>query len=191
LGLFRRDEPAHLRLAREGGLVERDPRAPKASLATPTRRGGADSFGASVWREVGIHGMQRAREWDATVTTEAEGIDGDAATFVALPDGTLLVEDGPDSSLQALADAVERELKPPYRARAARVDGDLWGVQARRIDVRRIPNQEGEALELTAEGLRVDGRRAFGSVKELEGLGDVVRAERLDGDLWEVRASPL
>jgi hypothetical protein len=171
LGLFRRDEPVHLRLAREGGLVEREPRAP--------------------WREVGVHGVQRAREWDATVTTEAEGIDGDAATFVALPDGTLLVEAGPDSSLQPLADAVERELQPPYRARAARVNGDLWGVQARRIDVREIPNQAGDSLELTSEGVRIDGQRVFGSVKELEGLGDVVRAERLDGDLWEVRASAL
>lgn len=161
----------HVRLAREGGLVEREPRAP--------------------WREVGVHGVQRAREWDATVTTEAEGIDGDAATFVALPDGTLLVEAGPDSSLQPLADAVERELRPPYRARAARVNGDLWGVQARRIEVREIPNQAGDSLELTSEGLRIDGQRAFGSVKELEGLGDVVRAERLDGDLWEVRASSL
>ena len=161
----------HLRLAREGGLVEREARAP--------------------WREVGIHGMQRAREWDATVTTEAEGIDGDAATFVALPDGTLLVEEGPDSSLQPLADAVERELEPPYRARAARVNGDLWGVQARRIEVREIPSQAGDSLELTSEGLRIDGQRVFGSVRQLEGLGDVVRAERLDGDLWEVRASAL
>jgi len=125
------------------------------------------------------------------VTTEAEGIDGDAATFVALPDGTLLVEAGHDSSLQPLADAVERELQPPYRARAARVNGDLWGVQARRIEVREIPNQAGDSLELTSEGVRIDGQRVFGSVKELEGLGDVVRAERLDGDLWEVRASSL
>jgi hypothetical protein len=171
LGFFRRDEPVHVRLAREGGLVEREPRAP--------------------WREVGVHGVQRAREWDATVTTEAEGIEGDAATFVALPDGTLLVEEGPDSSLQPLADAVERELKPPYRARAARVDGDLWGVQARRIEVREIPDRAGDSLELTSEGLSVDGQRVFGSVRELEGLGDVVRAERLDGDLWEVRASAL
>ena len=161
----------HVRLAREGGLVEREPRAP--------------------WREVGVHGVQRAREWDATVTTEAEGIDGDAATFVALPDGSLLVEEGPDSSMQPLADAVERELQPPYRARAARVDGDLWGVQARRIEVREIPNRAGDSLELISEGLRIDGQRVFGSVKELEGLGDVVRAERLDGDLWEVRASAL
>lgn len=169
---FRRNEPLHERLAREGGLVEREPRAP--------------------WREVGIHGIERVREWDATETVDAPGIEGDAATFVALPDGSLLVEEGPDSSLQPLADAIEQDVQPPYRARAARQNGDLWAVQARRIQVmtiRRAP--EGNTIELTREGLVVDGDRAFGSVPELEGLGDVVRAERLDGDLWEVRASAL
>jgi hypothetical protein len=172
LTLFRREEPLHERLAREGGLVEREARAP--------------------WREVGIHGMQRPREWDATETVEAPGIDGDAAGFVVLPDGSVLVEEGSDSSLQPLADAVERELRPPYRARAARVRDDLWAVQARRIQVVAIRNDpEGDSIELTRDSLLVDGQRAFGSVAELEGLGDVVRAERLDGDLWEVTASPL
>jgi hypothetical protein len=172
LGLFGRKEPLHERLAREGGLIAREPRAP--------------------WREVGIHGMQRPREWDATVTTEAPGIEGDAATFVVLPDGSVLVEDGPDDSLQTLADAVEQELQPPYRARASRVRGDLWAVQARRIQVVKIRNApDGESIELTRDGLVVDGARAFGSVPALEGLGDVVRAERLDGDLWEVKVSAL
>jgi hypothetical protein len=172
LTLFRRNEPLHERLAREGGLVEREPRAP--------------------WREVGIHGMQRVREWDATQTVEAPGIDGDTATFVVLPDGSVLVEDGADSSLQPLADAIEQELPPPYRARAARQRGDLWAVQARRIEVMKIRNApDGETIELTRDALVVDGERAFGSVPELEGLGDVVRAERLDGDLWEVKTSRL
>jgi hypothetical protein len=172
LTLFRREEPLHERLAREGGLVEREARAP--------------------WREVGIHGMQRPREWDATETVDAPGIEGDAAGFVVLPDGSVLVEEGSDSSLQPLADAVERELQPPYRARAARVRDDLWAVQARRIQVVTIRNgPEGDSIELTRDTLLVDGERAFGSVAELEGLGDVVRAERLDGDLWEVTASPL
>jgi hypothetical protein len=172
LGLFRRNEPLHERLAREGGLVAREPRAP--------------------WREVGIHGMQRVREWDMTQTVDAPGIEGDAATFVVLPDGSVLVEDGAESSLQPLADAIEQELQPPYRARAARQRDDLWAVQAKRIRVVQLRNPpEGEAIELTRDGLVVDGERAFGSVPELEGLGDVVRAERLDGDLWEVTASPL
>ena len=119
MSLFRRKESLHERLAREGGLVEpeREPPAP--------------------WREVGVHGMQRPREWDATQTVEAPGIEGDAATFVVLPDGSVLVEEGSDSDLQPLADAVEQELQPPYRARAARQRGDLWAVQARQIDAER------------------------------------------------------
>ena len=176
MSLFRRNEPLHERLAREGGLVEPEvapePRVP--------------------WREVAIHGIPRVREWDVTVTAEAPDIEGDTATFVVLPDGSVLVEEGPDSSLQPLADAVEQELPPPYRARAARQRGDMWAVQARKIDVRRLRNApEGDSIELTRDGLFVDGARAFGSVPELEGLGDVVRAERLDGDLWEVSASSL
>jgi hypothetical protein len=182
LSLFGRKESLHERLAREGGLVPREPRAP--------------------WGEVGIHGMQRAREWDATVTTEAEGIEGDAATFVVLPDGSVLVEEGPESSLQALADAVEQELRPPYRARAARVRDDLWAVQARRLEVMALPNApDGDALDLTqtAEGrvMRVDGQQVFGTVPALEARGEregrdyAVHAERLDDDLFEVRASAL
>lgn len=136
--------------------------------------------------------MQRVREWDVTQTVDASGIEGDAATFVVLPDGSVLVEDGADSSLQPLADAIEHELQPPYRARAARQRGDLWAVQAKRIRVVQLRNPpDGDTIELTRDGLVVDGDRAFGSVPELEGLGDVVRADRLDGDLWEVTASPL
>lgn len=172
----------HERLAREGGLVERDPAAP--------------------WREVGIHGMQRPREWDATQTVEAPGIVGDAATFVVLPDGSVLVEEGPDSDLQALADAVELELQPPYRARAARQRGDLWAVQARRIEVLSLPGaQGGDAIDLTQTPddrvVSVDGQRIFGSISALEERGRregrdyAVHAERLDGDLWEIRASAL
>lgn len=172
MSLFRKKESLHERLAREGGLVESEPRAP--------------------WREVGVHGMQRAREWDVTQMVEAPGIDGDAATFVVLPDGSILVEDGPDTSLQPLADGVEHVIQPPYRARAARQRGDMWAVQAKSIVVKQLRNPpEGESIELSQDGLLVDGQRAFGSVPELEGLGDVVRAERLDGDLWEVRTSRL
>lgn len=174
MSLFRRKESLHERLAREGGLVESEPEP------------------SAPWREVGIHGMQRVREWDVTQMVEAPGIVGDAATFVALPDGSLLVEDGSDSSLQPLADGVEQVIAPPYRARAARQRGDLWAVQARHIEVKQLRNApEGDAIEVTRDGVFVDGQRAFGSVPELEGLGDVVRAERLDGDLWEIKTSRL
>jgi hypothetical protein len=174
VSLFRRREPLHVRLAREGGLTGEEPRDPRPQ-----------------WQETGVHGLPRAREWDATVSAEAPDLDGDTARFVALPDGTLLVEEGPDG-LQPLADAVEKSIQPPYRARAARQDGDRWLVQARRIEVARLADApQGEAIELTPDGLFVDGERSFGSVRELEGRGDVVRAERLDGDLWEIRTATL
>lgn len=172
MGLFRRREPLHEKLARVGGLVQPDldPRP--------------------QWQEAGVHGLQRPREWDATVTTEVD-VDADRVSFLALPDGTILIEDGPDD-VAALAAAVEGELPPPYRARAARQHDGVWAVQARRIVVLAVPNAPaGDALELTPDGLTVDGERTFGSIPELESLGDVVRAQRLDGDLWEIQADRL
>jgi hypothetical protein len=174
VGIFRRSEPLHERLAREGGLTP-DPPDPRPA-----------------WQETGIHGIARAREWDVTATADAPELEGDAARFVVLPDGTLLVEEGPEASLEALAGAVEESLQPPYRARAARQSGTLWAVQARRIRVAEIPDgPEGDTIELTRDSLLVDGERAFGTIPQLEELGDVVRAERLDGDLWEVHVAAL
>jgi hypothetical protein len=182
VGFFRRREPLHQRLAREGGLTPADPRP--------------------AWQETGIHGIPRAREWDAMVTAEAPGIDADAVRWVALPDGTLLVEDGPDSSLDSLASAVEERLEPPYRARAARQVGDVWAVQAVRLEVIALPDApDGDRIEVARNGdtttLIVEGREIFGSLPALEERGSregdafAVHAERLDGPLFEVRASAL
>jgi hypothetical protein len=187
--LFRRREPLHEQLARQGGLdlrpdlEELDPRPPLL--------------------EAGIHGVQRPRSWDVTTTVAAEGIDAAEAVFVSLPDGTLLVEEGPDTELEPLADAVERELRPPYRARAVRRGESLWAVQARRIEVIELAGAPaGDALDLTrtdegAVELRVDGQRVFGTMPALEERGAregpefAVHAERLEGDVWEVRAAAL
>jgi hypothetical protein len=183
MGLFRR-EPVHQRLAREAGML-----APDVETLRPS------------WDKVGVHGMSRPRTWDAVVTTEAEGIQGDAVEFVTLADGTLVVEreDG-DAELAPLADAVELEVSRPYRAQAVRKSASLWAVAARRIDVAQFAAQ-GDELELTAhEGgrtLLVDGQRAFGSVPELEALGEqqgrsyAARAQRIDGDSWEVLVDAL
>ena len=174
MGIFRRSEPLHERLAREGGLNP-DPPDPRPA-----------------WQETGIHGIARAREWDVTATAEAPELAGDAARFVVLPDGTVLVEEGPDASLEPLATAVEESLAPPYRARAVRQSESLWVVQARRIRVVELPGgPEGDTIELTPDSLLVDGEREFGTVPQLAELGDVVNAERLDGDLWEVHVAAL
>jgi hypothetical protein len=182
MGLFRRREPLHRRLARVGGLEPPDPRP--------------------AWQETGIHGLQRPREWDVTIAVDAPEIEANAARWVTLPDGTILVEEGPDESLQPLADAVEGRLAPPYRARAARQVGGRWAVQASRIEVLELPDApEAETLDLArnegATTYSADGRRIFGTLPALERRGEhegrdyAVHAERLDGDLWEIRAAAL
>src|SRR5438445_274871 len=81
---------------------------------------------------------------------EAPGLEGDAARFVALPDGSLLVEDGPDDGLEPLAAAVEQALPAPYRARAARQRETMWAVQARRIEVIELRDDlGGDTIDVT------------------------------------------
>jgi hypothetical protein len=186
--LFRRREPIHERLAREGGLV-------------PPPVGPPDLLGALGG--AGIHGLHQLREWDAVLTAEAPALGGERASFAALPDGTLLVEAGDEGAdLTPLADAVETELERPYRAEAVRRDGPLWAVAARGIDVVELEDDPGgDELTLSARGgereLLVDGARTFGSIPALERLASeryeayAVRAVRLDGPLWEVEVSPL
>jgi hypothetical protein len=152
--------------------------------------------------EPGIHGVPRARRWDAVATAEAPALRGDAVHFVSLPDGTLLVEeDEPDDALAPLADAVETTIPAPYRAEAVRRGPTTWAVAASRVAVVEVPGLRGDAAELVvtreARTLHVDGRPTFGSAPALERAGEaqgaeyVVRATRLDGELWEVEATPL
>ena len=186
MALFRRGESLHERLAREGGLVEPPPHD------TQPR-----------WGETGIHGLQRPREWDAVATVEAPGLAGDSLEFVSLPDGTLLLDEEVDAAAAApLADALEQAVRPPYRAEAVRRDGATWAAAARSIEVVELPERlEGEEIVVVSSTdgttLTVDGEQGFGSVPELQRLGEarhasyVVRAERLDGNLWEFHISPL
>jgi hypothetical protein len=180
LGLFKR-KSLHEQLAEEGGLIEASPRA--------------------TWDEVGIHGIARVREWDVVVTAQAPAVEGDTVDFVALADGTLVVEaEQGDAALDPLATAVEEQIASPYRARGARQTEALWAVSARKIQIAQFEG-EGEQIELTqtpdGKTLRVDEMPAFGSIPALEELGEemgpayVVQAERLDADLWEVRVASL
>jgi hypothetical protein len=85
---------------------------------------------------------------------------------------------------------------------ARRGEGGLWSVAARGIDLLEVDFQDGDEIELASVGgdldVRVDGEPWQGHIPALEHAGEaadgedyVVQAERLDGDLWEVRASPL
>src|SRR5439155_1277874 len=86
------------------------------------------------------------------------------ASIDSLPDGSLLVEEGADSSLDALAAAVEQELRPPYRARGVRRGESMWAVEASRIEVLALPDAPGgDSIDVTrtSEGtiLAVEGQR--------------------------------
>jgi hypothetical protein len=185
MGLFRRREPLHVQLAREGGLVEQPATAPRP-----------------LWQEPGISGLWRPREADTVVTAEAPDVEGDVVRFVALPDGTLLVEEGADSPLEPLAAAVEEKLRPPYRARAVRRGETLWAVEATGIEVLPLADAPaGDTIDVTrtseATTVAVEGRQIFGTLPVLEQRGEqegreyTVHGERLDGDLWEIKAAAL
>jgi len=184
--IFRR-EPLHKKLAREAHLEQSE----AAPIVDP----------GPHWGNAGIHGVPRPRRWDAVASAEAPGLSGDEVHFVALPNGDLVVdEDEPADTLGPLADAIEQTVEPPYRAEAVRQGEDVWAVAARRVEVAEF-EAEGDELELVVnDGTRtftVDGVRAFGTIPELERLGasqsdsHVVRATRLDGNVWEVTASAL
>ncbi len=183
MGLFRK-EPLHWRLAREGGL---DP--------------AEDEQARPSWDKVGIHGVARPRRWDAVVSAEAPGVEGDKVEFVTLADGSVIVDDGQaEGDLTPLADALEAQVQPPYRAEGVRQRESVWAVAARRIELAEFV-AAGDEIVLSEHGggrtLVVDGEQTFGTVPELETVGlrqgdsFTVRAVRVDGDLWEVQADPL
>jgi hypothetical protein len=187
LSLFRRREPLHVKLARAGGIPLGEP----AEAAAPP---GEPAETPPPLREpAGIHGLQRARAWDAVATVSAPDLPGERVEFVALAPGELVVLG--EGSAGPLAAAIERKLAPPYRAEAVRREGGLWAVGGRRIEVVRLPDTDGEEIELVASGdertLLVDGEPAFGSIPALERDGHVVRARRIGGDAWEVDRHPL
>lgn len=184
--IFRR-EPLHKKLAREASLEQQ----PDTPLVDP----------GPHWGVTGIHGVPRPRRWDAVASAEAPGLSGDELHFVALPNGDLVVdEDEPPDTLAPLADAIEQTIEPPYRAEAVRRLDQVWAVAARRVQLASF-EADGDLLELVAteesRALTVDDEHAFGSVPELERIGQgegdsyVVRARRLDGNLWEIEADPL
>lgn len=193
------EEPAHERLAREAGIDLGDEGYEGRGRPEPVERIPL----LAAFREAGIHGLHRQRQWDVVASAEAPELDGDQVDFVTLPDGTLLVEeDLPEGALSPLADALEQELAPPYRAQAVRREGDVWAVAANRIDVVEVPEEvEGDTISLAVQGedrtLLVDDRPGWGDLPTLESFAAqhhrdyVLHAERLDGDLWSVKVNPL
>jgi hypothetical protein len=194
LGFFRRERPIHQQLAEEGGLdYVRD-------LADLSPREPVDPR-HPFWQVVGIHGVPREREWDAVASAEAPGLPGDDVEFVALPDGSLVVdEDVPDGTLAPLADALS--LPAPYHAFGLRQDSDVWSVAAKRVQVVDVPEHvDGDEIQLVVtdetKTLVVDEMPSSASIPSLEAFAAeqfgsfVLRASRLDDLLWEVTVIPL
>jgi len=187
---WRRREPLHQRLAREGGLQTDEPAAVEPR---------------PPWREVGVHGVPRPREWDTVVSADAPRLGVGELDFVVLPDGTLVMDDSLDlepGSLDPLASALETELNPPYRASAVWRGGSRWGVAARRIEVAELPpSVPGDEIVLSVAGgersVVVDGEPSSRSVPALERLGEargkafVIRAARLVERMWEIEIALL
>jgi hypothetical protein len=202
---FRRGETLNERLLREAGLQEQQAEA-AAEASPPAPLDPVVAFrqqfdsGAGALAGAGL--PPRARHWDTFVTADAPDVEGNEVDFVALPDGTILVEEEEgDAALEPLANAVETQIALPYRAKAVKQTERIWAVSAMRIHVARL-EAGGDTIELTQTGdgraLRIDGMPWFGSVPELERLGEAqggfayaVHAERLDDDLWEVRIASL
>jgi hypothetical protein len=150
-----------------------------------------------------VHGIPRAREWDAVATASAPGLRGDKLEFVVLEDGTLVVDDElPDDALTPLADVLEGGLRAPYHAFAFRQSEDIWSVAALRVDVVEVPEEVGgDQIDLVVNDdervTLVDDAESPVDVPTLEQFASqqfgsfVLRASRLDDLLWEVTVLPL
>ena len=212
MGIFRRrrEETLNEQLLHDAGLdddtqataepdADPDPSADVQSPADPFAVTYAASDPIGIWTRA----MARPGEYDAFLEVHAPEIAGDTAEFATLPEGDVIVDaEQGDADLSPLADAVEKRLPPPYRVVARRGEGGNWTVAARGIDVLELHFAGGDQIELASiDGtidLKVDGEPWTSPVPELERAGEaadgedyVVQAERLDGDFWEVRASPL
>jgi hypothetical protein len=157
----REDETYNEQVLREAGLGDTRPLDPQAGLH-PAQ---------SAWGAIAGFGPRPA-EWDVFVTVAAPAIGGAEVEFATLPEGDIIVDsESGDSDLSPLADAVEQQLPPPYRASGRRHENGLWAVAAKRIEVRRI-ERDGDEFE------------------DVEGE-TVTRGSRLDGDFWEIQVEKL
>ena len=196
MGLFRRGEPIHEKLAREGGVDF--PRGVNEVAGPP-----AIDPRHPLWQVAGIHGIPRVREWDAVTSAVAPRLPGDETDFVVLEDGTIFTDDDlPDEALTPLADALESLVDAPYHALALWQGADVWSVAAMRVTVVEVPEDiAGDKVELAVnEGertIRIDDVETRAAVPSLEEFAAqqfgsfVLRATRLDDTLWEVTVLPL
>jgi hypothetical protein len=165
-------------------------------LAQPPGLDGEQGLGIA-----GISGVPRGRTWDAVVSAHAPDLTGESVTFTALDDGTLVVDqDVPDDSLAPVADAIEQMLTAPYRAAAAKNEGDVWTAVAETVRIVELPDIEADEIDLTVvdgeRTLTVGGEVTIRSLPPLDALAEehdsvALHAERVDGALYAVDVFPL
>jgi hypothetical protein len=206
MGFFRRrpEETLNEQELREAGLASTGDTPPTEERQDFDTASSNEPPADESWWDALNRAMARPAVWDLVTTAHVTGIDGDRVEFATLPSGELIVDaETGDGDLSPLADVVEKELAPPYRVLARREEGqdDLWGVAARTIDVVELHFEGGDEIELVENDgsteLRVGGELRNEPIPELEHAGEtlgsdfVVQADRLDGDLWEIRVSAL
>jgi hypothetical protein len=214
MGFFRRrpEETLNEQQLREAGLApdgDTPPSENRPDSVTASSNEPFDPYAGTYpadesWLGALTRAMARPAVWDLVTTAHVAGIAGDRVEFATLPSGDVIVDsETGDGDLSPLADVVEKQLPPPYRVLARREEGedDLWGIAARTIDVVELHLEGGDEIELVENDgsteLRVDGKPRHEQIPELERAGEalgsdfVVQADRLDGDLWEIRVSAL
>jgi hypothetical protein len=149
----------------------------------------------------GVMGVGPGRTYDAVVAAHAPALTGESVTFVALEDGTLVVnEDVPDGALTPIAEALEEMVSTPYRAAAAKNEGDLWTAVAESMRVVALPGVGVDTVDLTVVGgertLTLGAEQTQDALPALDALAEehesvALHAERVDGDLFAVDVFPL
>jgi hypothetical protein len=163
------------------------------------RKAGADEREA-IEPDEEDQGGEEAR--GVVVSLLAPNVAGDYAVFVSLPERLLIVEEQEgDGDLGVFADAVEKRLAAPYRARALRVDERRFVVVANEIETIELPGVEGDELVAFAlpDGQRtaiLDGKTLELTRSELEPILKesapcLLRLANVDESVWELSVDLL
>jgi hypothetical protein len=179
MAFLRRRVPLHQRLAEAGGLGG----ALRAAAPAAQPPGWYGEQGG----EPGIHGIPRARRWDVVVSARLGDVGVERLGFVALPDGSLVIDDPGEgealpSAAASTAAADAAAGAAPASATSARFAGDLppdhdaaVTALAEAVEASLPPPYRAEAVR------RGDGAWAVGASRIA-----VVEAQGLHGDEAEL-----
>lgn len=146
--------------------------------------------------------VEEGKSRGVVVSLLAPEMVGDYASFVSLPGSLLIVEEQEgESDLGVFADAVDKRLSPPYRARAMRVDERRFVVVASEIETVEVPGLTGEELVAFAmpggeRSAVLDGKSFKLAQPEIESILEesapcLLRLDNVDESVWEVSVDLL